>query len=265
MSNIYEALELAQREMRGSQLGPQITLPEEVSAKAEISVKKIPLKGEQSGNSAYLAMDREMYCLYQNIEHLLPTPSKTILFIGLQGGEGVSTIVRDFARMATTRLDKSVLIMDAAHHNPSQHLFFGIKGEAGWKDVMVKGDSVNKSCHQAGNTKLFLAPISPQHVLTQHVNGHPAATGFLEGLKNKFDFILIDSSPAITSPDSIAISRFTDGVVLIVEAERTRKQVVENVKNKIVRNGGNILGVIFNKRKFYIPEFMYQLLFKGWR
>jgi Mrp family chromosome partitioning ATPase len=263
MSNIYEALELAQREKIGSQLGPLISLPEEVAAKEGISVNKIPLKVGRSGNSADLDMDREMFCLYQNIEYLLPTPAKTIQFIGLQGGEGVSTIVRDFARMATSKFDKSVLIMDAAHHNPSQHHFFDIKGGAGWKDIMGKGESVDKACNKAGNKKLFLVPISPQHVMTQNVNDHPATTGFLDGLKNKFDFILIDSSPAITSPDSIAISRFTDGVVLIVEAERTRKQVVENVKNKIVRNGGNILGVVFNKRKYYIPEFIYQRLFKS--
>ena len=83
----------------------------------------------------------------------------------------------------------------------------------------------------------------------------------LEELKNKYDFILIDSLPAITSPDSIAISRYTDGVVLVVEAERTRRQVVENVKNKIARNGGNIIGIVFNKRKFYIPQSVYRRLF----
>ena len=263
MSNIYEALELAQRERIGSQRGRQRSLPEEVAAKEGISVEKNPSKVGQSRNSVDLAMDREMFCLYQNIESLLPTPAKTILFIGLQGGEGASTIVHDFARMATAKLDKSVLIMDAAHHNPSQHQFFDINGGAGWKDIMGKGSVVDKPCRQAGNTKLFLVPISPQHVLTSHVNDHPAATGFLDGLKNKFDFILIDSSPAATSADSIAISRFADGVVLIVEAGRTRKQVVENVKNKIVRNGGNILGVVFNKRKYYIPELIYQWFFKS--
>ena len=47
----------------------------------------------------------------------------------------------------------------------------------------------------------------------------------------------------------------------MVEAERTRRQVVENVKNKIARNGGNIIGVVFNKRKYYIPEFIYRRLF----
>jgi protein-tyrosine kinase len=262
MSNIYEALEQAQREKSGTELAPLVSLPEEITAKKGISVKKIPVKGRLPENSADLAMDTEMFCLYQNIEYLLPeTPRKNILFMGLQGGEGVSTIVRDFARMAAARLDKSVLIMDAAYHNPSQHIFFDIKGGAGWKDIMGKGESVDKACHRSGNTNLYLSPISPQNALTPHVYDHPAATGFLEELKNKYDFILIDSSPAITSPDSIAISRFTDGVVLVVEAERTRKQVIENVKNKITRNGGNIIGVVFNKRKYYIPEFVYRRLF----
>jgi protein-tyrosine kinase len=262
MSNIYEALEQAQREKSGSKLSSMVSLPEEGHIQEKISVTKNPYKKKQAGNGANLAMDADMFSLYQNIEYLLPeTPEKTILFMGLQGGEGVSTIVRDFARMAAARLDKSVLIMDAAHHNPSQHLFFDIKGGAGWKDIMGKGESVDKACHQSGNTKLFLAPISPQHALTPHVYDHPAATGFLEELKNKYDFILIDASPAITSPDSIAISRFADGVVLVVEAERTRRQVVESVKNKIARNGGNIIGVVFNKRKYYIPEFIYKRLF----
>jgi len=262
MSNIYEALEQAQREKSGSKLPSMVSLPEESHVQEKIAVAKNPYKRKEAGNSPNLAMDADMFSLYQNIEYLLPeTPEKTILFMGLQGGEGVSTIVRDFARMAAARLDKSVLIMDAAHHNPSQHLFFDIKGGAGWKDIMGKGESVDKACHQSGNTKLFLSPISPQRALTPHVYDHPAATGFLEELKNKYDFILIDASPAITSPDSIAISRFTDGVVLVVEAERTRKQVVENVKNKIARNGGNIIGVVFNKRKYYIPKFVYRRLF----
>ena len=262
MSNIYEALEQAQREKIGSNLPSMGALPEESHVQEKITVTKNPCKRKEAVNSADLAGDANMFSLYQNIEYLLPeTPQKTILFMGLQGGEGVSTIVRDFARMAAARLDKSVLIMDAAHHNPSQHLFFDIKGGDGWKDIMGKGESVDKACHQSGNTKLFLSPISPQRALTPHVYDHPAATGFLEELKHKYDFILIDSSPAITSPDGIAISRFTDGVILVVEAERTRMQVVENVKNKIARNGGNIIGVVFNKRKYYIPKFVYSRLF----
>lgn len=257
MSNIYEALEQAQREKDGSEIPRFISITEEVHAK-----EKTQLKGKQSRNNATPSMDTEMFCLYQNIEYLLPdTPEKTILFMGLQGGEGVSTIVRDFAKMAAARLDKTVLIMDAAHHNPSLHLNFNIKWGAGWRDIMGTGEPADKACHQSGSTNLFLAPISPPHSMTRNVYDHPAATGFLGELKKKYDFILIDSSPAITSPESIAISRLTHGVVLVMEAERTRWQVVENVRNKITRNGGNVIGIVFNKRKYYIPEYIYSRLF----
>ena len=184
MSNIYEALEQAQREKSGSELPIPGLLPEKSTCTGENFCNKNPFKRKRPEIVPDLAMDAEMFSLYQNIEYLLPeTPEKTILFMGLQGGEGVSTIVRDFARMAAARLDKSVLIMDAAHHNPSQHLYFDIKGGAGWKDIMGKGEPVDKACHQSGNSKLFLAPISPQHALTPHVYDHPAATGFLEELK----------------------------------------------------------------------------------
>jgi len=257
MSNIYEALEQAQREKNGSEVPHLISVAEKVHAK-----EKTPHKEKQAGSNAAPSMDMEMFCLYQNIEYLLPdTPEKTILFMGLQGGEGVSTIVRDFAKMAAARLDKTVLIMDAAHHNPSQHIYFNIKGGAGWKDIMGTGEPADKACHQSGSNNLFLAPISPQQSMPPDVYDHPAATGFLGEIKKKYDFILIDSSPAITSPDSIAISRFTHGVVLVMEAERTRWQVVENVKNKIARNGGNVIGIVFNKRKYYIPGSLYSRLF----
>jgi len=49
-----------------------------------------------------------------------------------------------------------------------------------------------------------------------------------------------------------------DGVVLVVEAEKTRWQVVESLKEKIENSGGNILGMVFNKRRFYIPENIYR-------
>ncbi len=257
MSNIYEALEQAQREKGGAEVPHVISIPDDVTPQ-----EQQPHERERSKGANGASMDTEMFCLYQNIEYLLPdTPEKVILFMGFQGGEGVSTIVRDFGRMAAARLDKRVLIMDAAHHNPSQHLYFNLRGKAGWKDIMGTGEPVDNACHQSDSSNLFLAPISPQQSRVPHVYDHPAATGFLKEVKDKYDFILIDSAPAITSPDSIAISRFTHGVILVVEAERTRWQVIESVKDKIARNGGTIIGIIFNKRKYYIPDSLYNRLF----
>jgi len=51
-----------------------------------------------------------------------------------------------------------------------------------------------------------------------------------------------------------------DGVVLVLEADKTRKPVAENLKNRILQNGGNLLGMVFNNRRYHIPEYVYKRL-----
>jgi len=72
--------------------------------------------------------------------------------------------------------------------------------------------------------------------------------------------VVIDSPPLSASAAGLAFCRRADGVVLVLEAERTRGPVAEKAKEQIQKNGGNILGVVFNKRKFYIPKSIYKRL-----
>ena len=88
----------------------------------------------------------------------------------------------------------------------------------------------------------------------------PGIKEFREAVKEKFDLVLIDSAPASASPDGISLSRYVDGVVLVLSAEKTRKPVAENLKNRILQNGGNLLGMVFNNRRYHIPEFVYKRL-----
>ncbi len=88
----------------------------------------------------------------------------------------------------------------------------------------------------------------------------PRIEGIFEDLKQEFDLILIDSPSGDVSTDAFALSPKVDGVILIVEAENTRWPVANDVKERIIKHGGNVLGVILNKRKYYIPEFIYKRL-----
>lgn len=261
MSNIYEALQQAQREKKAPQR-VQGAEPEE----KKVSIQKrripdIPLPDQYLADSVELNAEKEMIGLYQSISQALAEyPRKIIQFIGSVDGEGVSTIVRQFARLLATKLGKTVLILDAAHRRPTQHLFCDLAHQHGWKDVVEGSESVDKAFYQAGEQNLYISPIAPDATLTSHIYNLPVASKFMLELKQKFDFILIDSSAASVSPDCLAITRNADGVVLVVEAEKTRWQVVESIKNKIEKNGGNILGMVLNKRRYYIPKSFYRHL-----
>jgi len=70
----------------------------------------------------------------------------------------------------------------------------------------------------------------------------------------------VDSPPVIPFNDATRICEVTDGVVLVVESERTRSEVVDHALDRLKSAGAEILGVVLNKREFHIPKGIYRFL-----
>lgn len=117
-----------------------------------------------------------------------------------------------------------------------------------------------KAICRIGKTSLYVYPTPPGPASLPEALFSPGIKEFWDAAMEKFDLVLIDSAPASASPDGIALSRYVDGVVLVLEADKTRKPVAENLKNQILQNGGNLLGMVFNNRRYHIPEFVYKRL-----
>ncbi|GAX61258.1 ATPase [Candidatus Scalindua japonica] len=245
MSKIYKALEHARQEQKGLK---EIPFADNIAERSPAKVHK------------KIDMEDEMILLYQNINSLLSEfPNKIIQFISSSRGEGTSSVIREFARISTSKLDKNVLLLDAKS-NSCHSKFFGIKPRGGVAEVISNGRSINDVLHQIGNSKLYVGQLSLNGDYVTSIFGSPKISDIFEELKQKFDYILIDSPSADTSSDIIAISNKVHGVVMVVEADHTKWQKINIVKEKIKNNGGNILGVILNKRKHYIPECIYKRL-----
>ena len=79
-------------------------------------------------------------------------------------------------------------------------------------------------------------------------------------MRKEFDFVLIDAPPLTRYSDAIGLAQMTDGLVLVLEANSTRReaalQVAENLRAANIR----ILGAVLNKRTFPIPETLYNRL-----
>jgi protein-tyrosine kinase len=246
MSKIYEALQNAQRETR-EMVKPKTELARTTEATLLPSVID-------------LDFDAEMVMLYRNIELRLPDLDKKVIqFIGSHEGEGTSTIVREFARVTAKKLGKSVFLLDADQHNPRQQIFLHITPECGWEEVS-RHEVAAGNASDWGEADREENPTQPDPIPTPLNFYSPLMRDFWECLKKRYDVILVDSAPFSLSPEGVEIARRVDGVVLVVEAEKTRWQVVENMKEKIENAGANIIGAVFNKRRFHIPEAIYKRL-----
>jgi len=83
---------------------------------------------------------------------------------------------------------------------------------------------------------------------------------FMEQLKQTFDLVLVDSWSVAVPPKPVLFSPHVDGVVMVVDAGKTRWQIAERQKRELTSQGGNVLGVILNNRTYPIPDSIYRRL-----
>jgi len=207
-------------------------------------------------------VEEQMIGLYRSLSALLPNKrhwGRSIQFIASRSGEGASVIGREFAKVLARRLDMSVLLIDADPQG-EQLAHFDIQRSMGWNEAVFNSAPIHYALKQIDDSKLFVTQMAmPGESITRIVHA-PEIEAILEDLKRQFDFIVIDTLPGTVSVDGLTLSHKVDGVILVVEAECTRWQIVQQTKENIEIRGGNVLGVILNKRRFYIPKFIYDRL-----
>jgi Mrp family chromosome partitioning ATPase len=246
MSKVYEALQHAhaERQLHGQRHRP---------ATPGVERSIIPVLRRLPP----LQMEREMGQLCRNVSALLS--EGVIQFVGARKDEGASTILREFGLFMAERVGKSVLLVDADSHLP-QHHALGIHPKISLQQIMREGGSTDEAVSQVSTSRIYLSCL---HERTGEKSRTELATnhgGIWNTLRKAFDVVLIDSLPIGVSDEALALCSSADGVILVVEAEKTRSRVVSHLKTRVTQSGGNILGLVFNKQRYYVPEWIYRHL-----
>lgn len=79
-------------------------------------------------------------------------------------------------------------------------------------------------------------------------------------LRREFDYAVIDCPSLRESGDVLSIAPFIDGIVLVVEANRTRAEQIRHAERNIETAQGKLLGHVLNKRTYEVPGWLYHRL-----
>lgn len=210
---------------------------------------------------------------------LVPGQGLTVQFIGAQPDEGVSTIARDFALTAAQYIEEPVLLLDFDPAQDSHFLHFqrvlkrlGQSGDlAATLDLdidlspLVGGRNTSNTppviFHTLPEIRLILGRLDTSSgTLPGRVPCILNRPQVWDKLRSRFMLTVVDSPPSSQSFDSIVISGAMDAVVLVVRAESTRIPVVENLRDRLLAQGAPLVGLVLNRRRFYIPKSVYRLL-----
>ena len=242
MTKIYEALQRAAFEGK-TELQNQLILPKPQSNMLHISSP---------------VMQQKMISLYRSIQSLLPTAEEGIIvhFLELYNQQEASVLTREFAKTIAVKLGKRVLLLDATP-TAAQLINFNIFPKYSWREAFRDNKSIKAVIYQVEDTSLFVSQISREINAITEVVESPRTDQYLQDLKKAFPLILINSSAGTSSSDSIALATKSDGVVIVVESEKTRWRVAKKLKDDIEHQGGYVMGTVLSRRQYHIPDFIY--------
>ncbi len=186
---------------------------------------------------------------------------QTLLFTSTSLKNGCSSIAAGFARCLSSDFNKRVLLLDVNIRNPNLQNIFGNQFIQDLEEILEdnklggldqRTDRWSRNLHVVNCTRKDLD--------SSLLLGSDAFKAFLQTARQIFDYTILDSSPVTLFSETRLLCPMVDGVILVIEAGRTRRRAAVKAKNEIESAGGTLLGSVLNKRKFYIPGWLYRRL-----
>ena len=275
MSRIYDALQRASLE-RGSdpESGNQEFLEpfaisgeaEQPSAREEILVDQIarrpwnpvfealPTLGERGeGVEQFRGLRTQIYQFRDQ------APLKTILVSSGLPAEGKSFVAANLAISLARNKNNSVLLIDADIRKPVQHKLMGTSCLPGLADYLSGSAQAKEILQRNQNSRIFvegeswqmpdltLIPAGDGGDHSSELVANPGIEGLIATLSPHFDWIIIDSPPALVVADAIDLARAADAVILVARSGQTPYDVAQRAQSAFANS--RLLGFVLNAVK----------------
>lgn len=172
-------------------------------------------------------------------------PPKTILFTSGQPGEGKTTTAINTA-ISLSQLGSSVLLIDADLRRPTVHRVFKMGQSQGLSTFLSRQVEIDPLINKLWVPNLSVLPCGPIPPNPAELISSERMRLLLRELGEKYDHILIDSPPLINVTDPVILSTMVDGVILVVQAGRSTRDIVRRARQELGSVGAKIFGVVLN-------------------
>jgi capsular exopolysaccharide synthesis family protein len=173
------------------------------------------------------------------------TTPKVVLVTSALPGEG-KTIGSLNLAAALAEAGARVLLIDADLRHARCHTALGVSNERGLSALLMGKASPEDVVQRLKTPRLSFVPAGRRPAnpaeLVSAGELHAAFTKW----RTAFNFVVVDTPPALTASDAVELAQYADGVVLVVKGDDTPRALVRRVRNKLTRAGAQVLGVVLN-------------------
>ena len=179
----------------------------------------------------------------------LDRPLKTLLITSTNPEEGKSTTLANLA-VSLAQAGHSVVLVDCDLRRPSLHELFGLRNGEGLTTCLLNPKADHLPLQESGVELLRLLtsgalPPNPSELLGSQRMGE-----VIQLLREQADYVLFDAPPIIAVTDAAVLATRVDGVLLVIRAGKTRREMAQKAKALLEKVNAHILGVVLNNVKF---------------
>lgn len=178
---------------------------------------------------------------FSAIDHTM----KVLMVASAESGEGKTTTITNLA-ITYAQEGKKVLLIDADLRKPSLHHVFQVTNRVGLTNALLNQYALSEIIRETEVEQLSLITSGPVPPNPSEILGSQRMLALLEELKEQYDVILFDTPPVLAVTDSLIVSSFCDGVVLVVHAGKVKKDLVRKAKANLEHVKAKLLGVVLN-------------------
>lgn len=173
---------------------------------------------------------------------------KSLLITSSLPSEGKTTTATNTA-ISLAQTGARVLIVDADMRRPRLHSIFDVENGNGLSTLLASqmdDHEIASAISYDERTKLNLLTSGPIPPNPAELIGSEQMATLLRLLQSRFTHVVIDSPPIASFTDGVLIASMVDGVILVVHAGKSSRQVVRRSRQLLQEIGAKVFGVVLN-------------------
>jgi capsular exopolysaccharide synthesis family protein len=178
---------------------------------------------------------------------------RSILVTSALTGEGKSTIAAMLAMTSAHHKKRNTLLIDSDLRRPVVHKMFNVENTIGFANLLTNEADFDDAIKATAIPNLWLLPIGSAENNPIEVFREDTIRKVIERAVFRFDSVFVDCAPIIPVSDPAIMSTAVDGVVLIIKAGSTQREIIERAIEIIKKAEANVLGLVLNNVEGALP------------
>jgi succinoglycan biosynthesis transport protein ExoP len=171
---------------------------------------------------------------------------KVVAVTSAMAGEGKTATASNLA-VVLAQLGRPVLIVDCDLRKPRLHQVFRVSNRLGLVNQLTATADLEAVILPTEVPNLWVLPSGPTPPNPSELLASERLRELLRTLRGRFDYVILDTPPALAVTDSTLVGSFADGVVLTLRSNKVTREEARLVRDRLRKADIKILGAVLNR------------------